>query len=143
MQPWWHFAISLTVSYILVASLSLDITTGINWIIVGCVFGTLIDFDHIIFSLVTKRKAAKIILRDMFIPRKLIKDFKFKHPLFISPIKMRIFQIFTSLTLLSITLYILPSYYLLVGIVLLVHNISDIPEVISYLKKSGKYTKKA
>lgn len=43
MLPWWHLATSLIVSYILVASLGLNITTGISWIVVGSFFGAFID----------------------------------------------------------------------------------------------------
>jgi len=142
MQLRWHFAISLLVSYILVVFHSLDFKTSIIWIIIGCFVGTLIDIDHIILSLLTEKDNKKILLKNFFNPRKLIKYFEFGGMLFISPVKVKIFQTFTSFLVFTLTFFFFPQYYLIVGVVLLVHNISDLPEVVSYLKKYGKYTKR-
>jgi hypothetical protein len=101
-----------------------------------------IDIDHIILCLLTEKNNKKILLKNVFSPRKLIKYFEFGDILFMSPVKVRIFQTFTSIIIFILTLFLFPKYYFIVGVVLLVHNIFDVPEVILYLKKYGKYKKR-
>jgi len=127
MMPWWHLAASLVISYILVASLGLDIVTGISWIIVGCIFGTFIDLDHVLYAiLIYKKKAGPIIRKGIVDPKGLIDDFSKKRILSILAWKRLIFHFFTMLAVYTISLYVFPSYSLVIGIVFISHLILDI-----------------
>jgi len=127
MMPWWHLAASLIVSYILVASLGLDIVTGITWIAVGCFFGTFIDLDHVVYAiLIFKKKARPIIYKGIVDPKGLIDDFGKKRILSILAWKRLIFHLFTMLTIYTISLYLFPSYSLVIGVVFISHLILDI-----------------
>ncbi|MEM5829528.1 MAG: hypothetical protein QW040_02410 [Candidatus Aenigmatarchaeota archaeon] len=69
MYLWQHTAESLAISYIIVAYLGLDIQSGIFWIVLGVTSGTLIDLDHLLYSIMTRgKKAVKIILREKYMP---------------------------------------------------------------------------
>ncbi len=127
MLPWWHLAISLLVSYILVASLSLDMETGIKWIIAGCVFGTFIDLDHLPYAFfVFKRKAFKVIKKGIIHPKGLIKEFEGKGSLDFHAWRRMILHAITMSLVYTISLYIFPNYSLVIGVVFLVHLICDI-----------------
>ena len=127
MMPWWHLATSLIVCYVLVASLGLDIITGISWIAVGTFFGTFIDLDHVLYAiLVFKKKARPIIYKGIVDPRGLINDFREKGKLSMLAWKRFIFHLFTMSTVYVISLYIFPSYSLVIGIVFISHLILDI-----------------
>lgn len=127
MMPWWHLAASLIISYILVASLGLDIVTGVSWIIVGSFFGTFIDSDHILYAvLVHRRDAKKIIKKSILDPKGLIDDFREKRSLnFNSAVRMVLHAI-TMSTVYVISLYLFPSYSLVIGIAFITHLMLDI-----------------
>ncbi|MEM5834565.1 MAG: hypothetical protein QXQ69_01820 [Candidatus Aenigmatarchaeota archaeon] len=127
MYFWQHTAISLVISYIVTAYLGLDIQNGIIWIILGVISGTLIDLDHLLYSLMTRGKSTiKIILREKYMPSKLFaefyKDGKLNYPSW----SRTIFHAIISLLIYSLTLNLFPQYSLIVGINLLVHQICDI-----------------
>ena len=126
-MPWWHLAASLIISYILVASLGLDIETGASWIAVGTLFGTLIDLDHIVYAiLVYKRDAGKIIRKGIVDPRGLINSFRRKGTLSKLAWKRFAFHLFSMLAVYAISLYSFPSYSLVIGIVFISHLVLDI-----------------
>lgn len=127
MMPWWHLVASLIISYILVASLGLDIATGMIWIAVGILFGTLIDLDHILYAiLIYKRDAGKLIWKGMVDPRGLINDFRRRGTLSMLAWKRLVFHLFSMLAVYAISLYSFPSYSLVIGIVFISHLILDI-----------------
>ncbi|MDI6798824.1 MAG: hypothetical protein QMD12_02395 [Candidatus Aenigmarchaeota archaeon] len=127
MLPWWHLASSLIVSYILVASLGLDIVTGIKWIIVGCLFGTFIDLDHVLYALLVYGKEGwKYIKKDIIHPKELIKEFQEKGILHFHAWRRMILHTTTMFSTYMISLYVFPSYSLVIGLVYLVHLIFDI-----------------
>ena len=126
MMPWWHLAASLIVSYILVASLGLDIATGISWIIVGCFFGTFIDVDHVLYAiLIYKKKAWPIIHKGIVDPRGLINDFRTGGVLSMLAWKRLIFHLFTMMAIYMLSLYLFPSYSLVIGIAFICHLAMD------------------
>jgi len=125
--PWWHLAVSLIISYILVASLGLDISTGIKWIIVGCIFGTFIDLDHILYAfLVYRKKGWKYIKRGILRPKELIKEFQEKGILHFHAWRRMILHTITMLSIYALSLYLFPSYSLIIGLVFIAHLILDI-----------------
>lgn len=127
MYTWQHLTISLVMSYALVAYLSLDIQTGITWIIIGCVFGTLIDLDHFLYNIMTRGgKAVKIILKEMYTPQELWKSIHTGGKLSFPSYSRSIFHVLTSLLAYLLTLNLFPQYHLIVGITLLTHQICDI-----------------
>jgi len=127
MMPWWHLAASLIISYVLVASLGLDITAGIKWIIVGCFFGTFIDVDHVLYAiLIFKKDAWSIIRKGIIDPRGLINDFTKEGVLKFHAGRRTILHLITMLTVYVISLYLFPSYSLVIGIVFISHLILDI-----------------
>ena len=127
MMPWWHFAISLLVSYILISYLSLDVTTGIKWIIVGCIAGTFIDLDHFLYAyLAYKKKAKQIILRGIEDPQGLMEEFREKGILHYHASRRLILHAVIMLSVYSISLYAFPSYSLVIGINFLVHLVCDL-----------------
>lgn len=127
MMPWWHLALSLIVSYMLVASLGLDIVTGIKWIIVGCIFGTFIDLDHVLYVLlVYGKKGWKYIKKGIIHPKELIAEFEKSGTLHFHAWRRMILHTITMLSTYIISLYIFPSYSLVIGIVYIVHLILDI-----------------
>lgn len=127
MLPWWHLAISLILSYILVASLSLDINTGISWIIVGCAFGTLIDLDHVLYVvLFYKGDVKEIVRRGITDPKGLMREFQEKGTLHFHGWRRMIFHTITMLSTYTISLYISSSYSLVIGLVFIAHLILDI-----------------
>ncbi|MEM7821454.1 MAG: hypothetical protein QXX38_01405 [Candidatus Aenigmatarchaeota archaeon] len=127
MYLWQHAAISMVVSYILVTYLGLDIQNGIIWIIVGVIFGTLIDLDHLLYSIMTRGKSAiKIILREKYMPSKLFSEFYKEGKLYYPSWSRSAFHAIISLLVYSLTLNLFPSYSLIIGINLLIHQICDI-----------------
>jgi hypothetical protein len=127
MYLWQHAAISLVISYIIVAYLGLDIQSGIVWIVFGVISGTLIDLDHLLYSVMTRGKSAiKTILREKYMPHKLFAEFYKGGKLFYPSWSRAIFHAITSLLVYSLTLNLFPQYSLIVGINLLAHQICDI-----------------
>lgn len=126
-MPWWHFTISLIISYILVSYFSLNTTTGIKWIIVGCIAGTFIDLDHLLYAyLAYKKKAKQIILKGIENPEELMEEFRKKGVLHYHASRRLILHAFIMLTIYTLSLYAFPSYSLVIGINFLVHLICDL-----------------
>lgn len=127
MLPWWHLATSLIVSYVVVAYLGLDIFTGISWIIVGCVFGTFIDLDHILYVFLFYRKKRWLYIKKRITyPKELIKEFQEKGALHFHSYRRMILHIMTMFCGYMISLYLFPSYSLIIGLVFITHLILDI-----------------
>jgi len=127
MLPWWHLATSLVVSYSLVALLGLNFSTGLNWIIAGCVAGTFIDLDHILYALlVFKDKWRKYIIAGIEDPKGLMLKFQKKGTLVSHAQKRMILHVVSMLSIYTISLYAFPSYSLVIGLVFIVHLLLDI-----------------
>jgi len=127
MLPWWHLATSLIISYSLVALLGLDFATGLKWIYVGCIAGTLIDLDHLLYAFLEFReKALTYIKNGILNPTGLIKDFYLKGSLKHHAYRRLILHTFTMLGSYSFTLYAFSSYSLIVGLMFIVHLLLDI-----------------
>lgn len=127
MYIWQHAAISLIISYIVVAYLGLDIKNGIVWIIIGLSSGTLIDLDHLLYSIMTRGKSAiKIILKEKYSPNKLLSEFNKGGKLYYPSWSRSFFHLIISMLVYSLSLNLFPQYSLIVGINLLIHQICDI-----------------
>lgn len=127
MYIWQHAAISLIISYIVVAYLGLDIQNGIVWIIIGVSSGTLIDLDHLLYSIMTRGKSAiKIILKEKYSPNKLLSEFSKGGKLYYPAWSRSFFHLIISLLVYSLSLNFFPQYSLIIGINLLIHQICDI-----------------
>ncbi|MEM5854851.1 MAG: hypothetical protein QW472_00825 [Candidatus Aenigmatarchaeota archaeon] len=127
MYLWQHAAVSLVISYVVVAYLGLDIQTGMFWIVLGVICGTLIDLDHFLYSVMVRGKSAmKIILREKYMPSKLFAEFYEGGKLHYPSRSRTIFHAIISLLVYSLTLNLFPQYSLIVGINLLAHQICDI-----------------
>jgi hypothetical protein len=127
MLPWWHFAISLLISYTIVASLNLDVGTGIAWIVVGCITGTLIDIDHVLYAfLVFKGRAWKVIHKGVVDPKGLLREFESKGKLHYHARRRMIVHTLTMLGTYLLSLNLFPSYSLVIGVSYLAHLVLDI-----------------
>jgi|YelNatPaOPRAMG01_1025707.scaffolds.fasta_scaffold17559_1 hypothetical protein len=127
MLPWWHLATSLLVSYSLVTLLGLNFSTGLKWIVVGCAAGTLIDLDHLLYVLlVFKDKWWKYVKFGIEDPKGLMLKFQKKGTLASHAHKRMILHTLTMLSIYTISLYVFPSYSLVIGLVFIVHLLLDI-----------------
>jgi hypothetical protein len=127
MLPWWHLATSLLVSYSLVTLLGLNFSTGLKWIVVGCAAGTLIDLDHLLYVLlVFKDKWWKYVKFGIEDPKGLMLKFQKKGTLASHAHKRMILHTLTMLSVYTISLYVFPSYSLVIGLVFIVHLLLDI-----------------
>lgn len=143
MLPWWHLALSLIISYILVASLGLNISTGIKWIIVGCIFGTLIDLDHLLYASLVYGKEGLKYIKGITHPKELIKEFQEKGVLYFHAWRRIILHTITMFSIYALSLYLFPSYSLIIGLVLIAHLICDVEPRWLKLKEIWKMHKKS
>jgi len=127
MMPWWHLTASLIISYVLVASLGLEFYHGLELIIVGCVAGTLIDLDHLLYAFLTFRERAwEYIEKGLFDPKGLMEEFRKGGRLYFHAWRRMILHCITMLSIYAISLNFFPSYSLVIGITFIVHLIMDI-----------------
>ena len=127
MMPWWHLTASLIISYVLVASLGLEFHHGLELIIVGCVAGTLIDLDHLLYAFLTFRERAwEYIEKGLFDPKGLMEEFRKRKELTLHVRRRMILHCITMLLIYAISLSFFPSYSLVIGIAFIAHLIMDI-----------------
>ena len=126
-MPWWHLTASLIISYALVASLGLEFYHGLELIIVGCVAGTLIDLDHLLYAFLTFRERAwEYIEKGLFDPKGLMEEFRKRKELTLHIRRRMILHCITMLSIYAISLSFFPSYSLVIGIAFIAHLIMDI-----------------
>jgi hypothetical protein len=126
MMPWWHLAFSLIISYALVASLGLDVEAGIKWIIVGCLFGTLIDLDHIPYAyIIYREKTVEVVKRSILDPRGLIREFEAGGSLTLHASRRLLFHSLEMFIIYTICLYLFPAYSLVIGLAFIGHLLLD------------------
>jgi hypothetical protein len=127
MLPWWHLATSLIISFFLASVFELDFSTGLRWIVVGCMVGTFIDLDHFLYARLTFGKEwlkyTKSCIED---PKGLMRKFQEKGSLSSHAFRRLTLHAITMPLVFLVSLYAFPSYSLVIGAVLLVHLVLDV-----------------
>ncbi len=127
MMPWWHLAVNLIIFYFLTSIYNFEFSEGLNFIIIGCVSGTLIDLDHLLYAFLTfKKKAWKYIEKGILDPKGLIEEFEERNKLIFHTTRRMILHCITMSFIYGISLYFFPSYSLVIGIAFVIHLILDI-----------------
>ena len=145
MLPWIHATISLMAMYFLVSYLSIPLQMGIKWIIVGILFGTLIDLDHIIYLFLKSGKNKKVMMKYIFRPKKLFNEM-WSGKLVMRTIERTLLHVVTMLFTFLLAFIFLKVYLIPIGVSLLIHLICDLPDLrfgtIEEIKRKHKTKKK-
>lgn len=131
----------LIISFVASLIFSLVFVQGIEkvflYILVGTLSGVLIDLDHILIVLIIDRRNLKIIKRLMFKPNALIREYEYGRLNYIEP-EARVLHLSFSILSFLVLARILPSFYLIIGISILIHIISDVVCYLYYYFKLNK-----